>query len=149
RDPIPSAGPYYLASNEGGVVAVARRNPNYHGPRPHQLDAIAFQSQTDVSQAIRAITAGKADYIAPPASPLSGDQLASRYGAQAGGKRRYFRTALLGVDELAFNTTRGIFANPSLRRAANFALDRPAMAAALDDLPDDRYLPPGIPGYHS
>jgi ABC-type transport system substrate-binding protein len=149
RDPIPSAGPYYLASNEGGVVAVARRNPNYHGPRPHQLDALAFQSQTDVSQAVRAIMAGRADYIAEPASPLSGAQLASSYGAQAGGKRRYFRTALLGVDELAFNTTRGIFASPNLRRAVNFALDRPAIAAALDDLPGDRYLPPGIPGYHT
>jgi hypothetical protein len=33
-----------------------------------------------------------------------------------------------------------------LRRAVNFALDRPALAAAFGDAPTDRYLPPMMPG---
>lgn len=36
-DPVPSAGPYYLSGNLGGVVAVLRRNPSYHGSRPAGL----------------------------------------------------------------------------------------------------------------
>ncbi len=147
RDPIPSAGPYYISVNDGGVVAILRRNPNYHGSRPHGLDAVVFRGQPDVSQAVTAITAGKADYIAEPGAPMSSGQLARTYGAPTGGQQRYFQSRLLGVDELAFDTTNGPFTDPRLRRAVNFALDRPAIAATLGDEVTDRYVPLGIPGY--
>jgi DNA-binding SARP family transcriptional activator/ABC-type transport system substrate-binding protein/streptogramin lyase len=147
RDPIPSAGPYYLTHNQGGVVAIVRRNPNYHGHRPRHLDAIVFSPQPNVGEDISAIDAGKADYIAEPGSALSGGQLARAYGQSEGSRRRYFETPLLAVDELAFNTTHGVLQSARLRRAVNLALDRPALAAALGDQATDRYLPPGIPGY--
>jgi ABC-type transport system substrate-binding protein len=34
QDPLPTAGPYYLASHEGGDLAVLRPNPGYRGRRP-------------------------------------------------------------------------------------------------------------------
>ena len=34
---VPSAGPYYVASYTPGQGAVLKRNPNYHGSRPHAL----------------------------------------------------------------------------------------------------------------
>ena len=37
---IPSAGPYYIASYTPRQQLVLRRNPNYHGDRPHRLDQI-------------------------------------------------------------------------------------------------------------
>ena len=43
EEPIPAAGPYYLAEHIEDVVAVIKRNPNYPGPRPQRLDAIVFR----------------------------------------------------------------------------------------------------------
>src|SRR5918995_67727 len=43
EEPIPAAGPYYLAAHVGDVVAVVKRNPNYGGTRPQRLDAIVFR----------------------------------------------------------------------------------------------------------
>ena len=54
-------------------------------------------------------------------------------------------TPLLATDELAFDTRHGLFADPRLRRAVSYALDRPALAATLGDLVADHYLPPGMP----
>jgi peptide/nickel transport system substrate-binding protein len=47
------------------------------------------------------------------------------------------------------NTSRGIFRDTRLRRAVNYALDRPPMAKQLGPFlgqPSDHYLPPGMPG---
>ena len=38
--PIPSAGPYYVASATPGRSFVLLRNPNYHGNRPRRLQRI-------------------------------------------------------------------------------------------------------------
>jgi ABC-type transport system substrate-binding protein len=59
EDPIPSAGPYYLSGNIGGVVAVLRRNPNYRGSRPHRLAAIVYREQPRTGEAVADIEAGK------------------------------------------------------------------------------------------
>jgi ABC-type transport system substrate-binding protein/streptogramin lyase len=148
QDPIPSAGPYYLSGNLGGVVAVLRRNPNYHGSRPRRLAAVVYREQPQTGQAIAEIEAGKADYVAEPDPALApGTAVARRYSQPAAGRpRRYFTTPLLATDELAFDTRHGLFADPRLRRAVNYALDRPALAAALGDLATGNYLPPGMPG---
>ena len=37
---MPSAGPYYVASYTPDQGAVLKRNPNYHGSRPHTFDEI-------------------------------------------------------------------------------------------------------------
>jgi DNA-binding SARP family transcriptional activator/ABC-type transport system substrate-binding protein len=148
-DPIPSAGPYYLSANLSGVVAVLRRNPNYHGNRPRRLDAVVFREEIPLSNDVARIEAGKLDYAAERGPPLAPDTpLARRHGTlRAGHEPSYLRTPLLGTDELAFNTTTGPFANSAARRAVTLALDRSALAAALGDLVAARYLPPGMPGY--
>jgi DNA-binding SARP family transcriptional activator/ABC-type transport system substrate-binding protein/streptogramin lyase len=147
QDPIPSAGPYYLSGNLGGTVAVLKRNPNYRGSRPHRLAAIVYREQPQAGDAAADIEAGHADYVAEPDPALSQPaEVARRFShAAAGRPRRYFVTPLLATDELAFDTQHGRFADPRLRRAVNYALDRPALAAALGDLVTDHYLPPGMP----
>jgi len=50
------------------------------------------------------------------------------------------------TDELVFDTHHGPLRDVRLRRAVNFALDRPALAAAFGDAATDRYLPPMLPG---
>jgi len=148
EDPIPSAGPYYLSGNLGGVVAVLRRNPNYHGSRPRLLAAIVYREQPQGSQAVADIEAGKADYVADQDPALApGSAVAREFSQPAPGQpRRFFATPLLATDELAFDTTHGLFADARMRQAVNYALDRPALAAALGDLAAANYLPPGLPG---
>jgi ABC-type oligopeptide transport system substrate-binding subunit len=128
---------------------VLRRNPNYHGNRPRRLDAVVFREEIPLSNDVARIEAGKLDYVAENGPPLEPDTPLSRqYGTPRTGRgARYLRTALLGTDELAFNTTKGPFARPAARRAVDLAIDRPVLAAALGDLVADHYLPPGMPGH--
>ena len=147
-DPIPSAGPYYLSGNIGGAVAVVRRNPNYHGSRPRRLAAIVYREQPQGGQAVAEIEAGNADYVADQDPALAPAAAVAREFSQpaAGQPRRYFVTPLLATDELAFDTKHGLFADARMRQAVNYALDRPALAAALGNLVAGNYLPPGLPG---
>jgi ABC-type oligopeptide transport system substrate-binding subunit len=47
---------------------------------------------------------------------------------------------------LAFNTRRPLFRDARLRRAVNYALDRPALAGIYGEAVSDRYVPPAVPG---
>ena len=56
----------------------------------------------------------------------------------------------LNVDYIALNTTRPAFSNLTMRKAANFAVDRPALVRVRGFLAGKRsqqVLPPGIDGY--
>ena len=151
---VSSAGPYYVASYTPGQGAVLKRNPNYHGSRPHALDEIDYSVGIGAAQIVKEIEAGTADFgvvdYLPPGQHAS---LAARYGAgspaaRAGGPR-YFVNSLLGLVNLDLNTSRPLFANASLRKAVNYALDRRAIARAYRPLatPTDQYLQPAIPGF--
>jgi DNA-binding SARP family transcriptional activator len=146
-EPIPSAGPYYLAANVDGTLAAVRRNPNYHARRPHILDGVVFRQEVPFARTVAQVEAGKSDYVAEPGPALlPGSAVAMRFGAAASAGQRYFSTPMLATDELVFNTHHGPLRDVRLRRAVNFALDRPALAAAFGDAATDRYLPPMMPG---
>ena len=149
EEPIPSAGPYYLTAHLGGNHAMLRRNPNYAGARPHTFEAILYTMAGPTPAAVDRVERGTADYVAqwdPALAP--GSPVARRYGRSGDEEeRRYLRTPLLGTDYLVFNSRRGLFTDRQIRRAASYALDRPALAAAFQDLVTDQALPPGIPGF--
>lgn len=81
----------------------------------------------------------------------AGGPLHRRFGKRvsrgASARPRYALTPLLATHELVFNTHRPPFADKRLRRAANEALDRDALATAIGGLPTDQILPPGMPGF--
>src|SRR4051794_1004756 len=60
--PIPMAGPYYVASKNGGQV-VLERNPNYTGDRPRRIEHIAYTEGVKAAAAIAAVERGSADYV--------------------------------------------------------------------------------------
>jgi DNA-binding SARP family transcriptional activator/ABC-type transport system substrate-binding protein/streptogramin lyase len=157
--PIPSAGPYYVASYTPGQQLVLRRNPHYRSPRPHALDELVYTFGQSADQAAGLVKAGQADYTTPglsPAFPIlspafaPGGVLDRLYGAHGVSKpQRFFLTPTLSIGRLAMNTSRGIFRDARLRRAVAYALDRSALAGQLGPLlgrPSDEYLPLGMPG---
>jgi DNA-binding SARP family transcriptional activator/ABC-type oligopeptide transport system substrate-binding subunit len=150
---IVSAGPYYVAYYGGDGYVILKRNPNYHGPRPHELDFIAIREDADASAALDGVQNFGWDGITSLSDPEldPGGPLARRWGpgsvAAAGGDQRYSLTPELGSRYIVFNSSRGIFADQRVRRAASLVLDRDALAAAWADVPTDQLLPPALPGY--
>jgi ABC-type transport system substrate-binding protein/class 3 adenylate cyclase len=156
---IPSAGPYYIASYTPRQQLVLRRNPNYHGDRPHRLEEIVVAIGVDPSRALQEIEAGTADY-AFELPRDAGPRLLSAYGpgskAAKEGHQQYFVSAALGVRYLHMNTSRPLFSNVRMRRAVNFAIDRPALVAQGQRFqevnpfnagePTDDYIPPSVAG---
>jgi len=160
---VSSAGPYYVASSTPGQGAVLKRNPNYHGSRPHAFDEIDYSVGIGAAQSVKEIEAATSDFAVIGGLPVvveglpSGQvaSLAARYGpgspaARAGGQRFYVHS-LLGVQSLYLNTSRPLFANANLRKAVNYALDRRAIAETYAGgslaQPTDQYLQRGIPGF--
>jgi YVTN family beta-propeller protein len=158
---IPSAGPYYVASYTPSAQVILKRNPNYHAERPHRLAEIDVRIGVGQDAAMRDVENGTADYAASGIPPSEHRRLAVRYGlaspAAHAGRQQYFADAGLNVRYLLLNSQRPLFADVRLRRAVNYAIDRPPLVAATSrflsfgvfggGLPNEQYLPPAIPGY--
>jgi ABC-type oligopeptide transport system substrate-binding subunit len=146
---IPSAGPYYLKQKWGNERAVLERNPNYRGPRPRRFERIVYDINNGTRRTVGRISSGQADYTADlqqQSTFAAGGPLDLRFGSRAA-RQRLFLTPQLGISYFELNTRQGVFADVTLRRALNFAIDRRRLAAARNELPSEEYLPPGLPGY--
>ena len=143
--PIPSAGPYYIASSVGGQT-VLLRNPNYGGARPRRPGRIVYTTGTSAQKGVVLINRGGAEYLPydfDPDSPLlPGGAIARAYGT--GKDRRWYASPGTGLDLIAFNAHHGPFKDVRLRRAAVAALDRRALAATYPELPSSRLVPDGV-----
>ena len=153
---IPSAGPYHVVSYTPGQGVVLERNPNYHGSRLHRPERVELTVGVSQQEAARKVEAGEADYAADGIAPDQSSRLAARYGVGSpvakNGHQQYFVNPAPGVTYLALNMQRPLFRDVQLRKAANFAIDRRALARVGTparqeaERPTDQYLPPGLPG---
>ena len=147
-----SAGPYFVQEYRPGERVIIRRNRYYGGARKVHLDGFDVDLQGGTPQdMLRRIDRDEADWghmLAPPfMDPTLG--LVSKHGVN---KTRLWMKPGLTLRMLAFNASRPLFrANPKLRRAVNFALDRTALLATsggpIASRATDQYLPYGIPGF--
>jgi len=149
----PSAGPYYVTTHNWYVVA--KRNPNYGGDRPHELDAMTFEIDVATGEAANRIAAGTLDMVSeqpPDTGAISaGGEIAKRYGEPRAGGPRWQMTPTNGLSFYMLNINRPPFDDLSVRRAVAYAIDRPALATADQAMPADGYLPkdmPGVTGAH-
>jgi ABC-type transport system substrate-binding protein len=150
--PIPTAGPYYIASLEGHRM-VLERNPNYHGNRPRRLARVVVWDNIPTPKAIALAEAGQLDYLPHDFSNdglLPGQLLDRRYGpasaAARADRQRFYLHARPLLDTIVFNTRRPLFRNTRMRRAVSYALDRPALARAYFDQPAAKIVPAAVPG---
>jgi ABC-type transport system substrate-binding protein len=142
--PIPSAGPYYVRAQLADRVLLDR-NPNYRGPRPRRPARIVYLTGVPAAKAVALADGGQADVVPwdfDPHSPVAPSGALARTAKDG----RYNAVAAPGVDLLAFNTRRTLFRDARLRRAVNYALDRPALAGIFGEAVSDRYVPPAVPG---
>jgi len=150
QHPIPSAGPYYVSYQNIGWQTVLRRNPNYHGPRPHRLDAIVYDVGIDTGPAANRVKAGTLDYesetypdfgVLAPGGTLAHEFASAR---QPAGRPWYASIPTPGLDWLEMNTSRGLFAHLWARKAVDLAVDRPAIAALSGGVAANQYLPTAL-----
>jgi ABC-type transport system substrate-binding protein len=144
----PSAGPYRIASRAIGSQVVLERNRFYKGNRPQNADRIVISVLTDQAQSFLQTKAGQADYDMGGLPPTAHQELFNAYGVNKG---RYFVNPGPNVAYAALNTTAGRpFANVNLRKAVNYAVDRPAwlrVGGLLAGKRTDQILPSGIRGF--
>ncbi len=145
----PSAGPYYFASRDIGRSATLQRNKYYKGPRPANADTIQITANTNLDQSLLQVKSGEVDYDMGGLPPSAHSDLGAQFGVNKG---RYFVNQLVETDYVALNTSRAPFNSVNLRKAANFAIDRPAMLRTRGKyagLRTDQILPPGMGGYRN
>jgi ABC-type oligopeptide transport system substrate-binding subunit len=156
--PIPTAGPYYLASGRVGDqphTIVLRRNPNYRGDRPRVPERIVYSIGPDGVETAGALDASTADYADGQMVEPTYHRLLESAGpgtpAARAGRQRIFRNTTADQFYLVLNTSRPLFRGARMRRAVSHALDRPALIRALVESQagggSDQYLVPDRQGY--
>ena len=109
------------------------------------------------SRAVLQVQAGTADYstnVTAAQEPALAAGSGPGSPAATKGMQQYVVNSLDNLWLYALNTRRPLFSNLQVRQAANYAVDRTALAHNGGGLgpprqPTDQYLPPGIPGYHN
>ncbi len=151
---IPGAGPYYIASWDQHRSLVLKKNPNYTGNRPQNVDEIDFGQMTiDQNPAVLELKSGTIDYCPDCAPGAQTFALNQQYGAGSpsakAGDQRFFITPAAIVSYYALNTTRPTFSNVLVRQAFNYAINRPALLKPHGygyGVVGDKLLPPTLPG---
>ncbi|HEX4222585.1 MAG TPA: ABC transporter substrate-binding protein [Pseudonocardiaceae bacterium] len=129
-----ASGPYQVASYQAGVVVNLTRNPHWDHTtdkvRPALPDKIVIQlSQDDSVISQRIIADNGNDQFAFGSSFVAPAQLAQLQSKPAI-KARVATSAAGPIEFLALNTQRGPLANPAVRKAFQYAVDKSAFQVA-------------------
>jgi peptide/nickel transport system substrate-binding protein len=150
-DEPPMAGPYYIADWTKGKSLTMKRNPNYKGKRPHNVDQIDWVIGNSLDASQLRIESSQADLGNVPTASYA--TLASKYGVNKG---RFFVQPAMQTWFVGMNHDRPLFkqggphGNASLGRAINYAIDRHALivqSGAFSGKRTDQILPPNMPGF--
>ena len=125
-DTPPRAGPYYIRVATRASRSMLKRNPNYKGTRPHNLDTINSTIGNSLDATLAAASSrATTDY----ARAASRRRPTPRLGSAVRRQQAVLRQAALG-DRLprAEHDRAAVQGNRNaLRQAVNYAIDRPAM----------------------
>jgi peptide/nickel transport system substrate-binding protein len=150
NNPIPSTGPYMVASYDPNRALKMVRNPNFkewsRDAQPQGYsDTIEESFGLTVEAAVTAVENGQADWVydPPPADRLN--EIGTKYAAQV------HVNPLTAFYYLAMNTRLAPFDNVKVRQAVNFAVDRNAAVKLYGGeklaQPVCTFLPPEFPGH--
>jgi len=142
-----SAGPYFVSERRAKERIVLERNPYYAHGRPQGVEAMVYTVGIDPDSGLRGIERGDADYVADGLPATMEAELGAKYGVNS---PQFMVSPSLQNDYLALNTSRPLFADPRVRRAVSFVIDRPSILrsrGAYAGIVATHLLPPGMPGY--
>jgi ABC-type oligopeptide transport system substrate-binding subunit len=145
-----SAGPYYISDREPNKSITIKKNPNYKGKRPHNVNQINYIVGNSLDATYLRVQQGASDYAAGGIPPASYAEAAQKYGVNKG---QFWVKPQLGTSYLAFNHDRPLFQGAkgtALAKAINYAIDRVALLAQSGYLAGkrtDQILPPGLAGF--
>ncbi|MHB8641538.1 MAG: ABC transporter substrate-binding protein [Gaiellaceae bacterium] len=148
---LPAAGPYFVASYVPGHQLVLNARDNGLG-RPHAFGEIVYKLNVPATTADAEVLSGAADYTTGVASSdessLNGS-VGPGSTAAAAGNQQLFIDPVEGVQFVALNAERTLFADPVVRKAFNVALDRAALVSAfgLHTTFTDQLLTSNVPGF--
>ncbi len=136
-------GPFKFASWKKDEEIDLEANKDYYGGRPF-LDRLEYRVYpgTPMDQMFANFEKGGLEDTFIPANELRKVQDSRRY--------QFLRRPILGVRFLGLNTSQGPLANPLLRQAFCYAIDREAMAREIQQnryKSGQSFLPPGTYGY--
>jgi ABC-type oligopeptide transport system substrate-binding subunit len=141
------SGPYYVAERIVNQRIVLKRNPYYRGNRPGNVDQVVWTIETREA-CLTAVEEDRVDHCeAIPPSRYA--PIAAKYGINRPGGR-FFVSPGITTEFVAFNHGRPAFKGPGqipLKKAINYAIDRPEMARAWGYLAvkrSDQMLPPAL-----
>jgi len=143
----PSAGPYTIEAYDAGRSLSLVRNRNYKGNRPANADRIVMTLNTDQNQSLLQVRRGESDHDLGSVPATAREQLSQEFGVNKG---RFFVNQLVGTQYMALNTARPTFSKVNVRKAANYAIDRPAALRVLGKYAGkrtDQILAPQLPGF--
>jgi peptide/nickel transport system substrate-binding protein len=155
----PSAGPYYIASRTPNKEIVVKKNPYYHGTRPHNVSEIQFNVGETLDASYLRVQRGATDYAESGIPPAAYAQAAQQWGVNTpqAGKPQFYVKPQLSVSYFGFNHDRPVFkggsnglGNVALMKAINYAIDRHAILTQggyLGGRRTDQILPPGMAGF--
>ena len=148
-DPPPGTGPFEITRSEPNREFVLERNPKFEslgveGVPPPSVDRITVKIIVDKTKQAEDVLDGKLDYMydSPPSDLLP--TIEKRAGD------RYEEHLLTGSTNWLFMNGRlAPFDDARVRRAVNYAVDKPALARIYAGglKAGCSYLPPGMPGY--
>jgi peptide/nickel transport system substrate-binding protein len=151
----PSAGPYYIASNDLTKLTVLKRNPYYlqegswPDKRPANPDEIVIHSYpgSDGESTLLQTEKGEVDMDMTGVPAFDVARVAKQYGVNTG----RFHVGSTGCNMfVGLNTAKAPTNVLAIRRAINYALGRKPiiqLAGPYSGTPSDQVLVPGMPGY--
>jgi ABC-type oligopeptide transport system substrate-binding subunit len=146
----PSAGPYYISDRVPNQSITLKRNPNYHGKRPHNVTEVKYTVGNSQAASYLRVQQAQTDYADGGIPAASYADAAQKYGINKG---QFWVKPALGVRYFAFNHDRQLFKGASgtaLAKAINYIVDRKAVLAQggfLAGKRTDQILPPGLAGF--
>src|SRR3954465_15656423 len=145
-----AAGPYFISDRVPNKSITIKKNPNYHGKRPHNVNQINYVVGNSLDATYLRTQQGATDYAAGGIPPASYAEAAQKYGIN---KSQFWVKPQIGVSYFAFNHDRPLFKGANgiaLAKAINYAIDRKALLAQggyLAGKRTDQILPPGMAGF--
>jgi peptide/nickel transport system substrate-binding protein len=153
--PVVGSGPYSIAKWEPKRSITLVRNPNYKGPRPHNVNRIEYNIGLPLTTIRLNIESDQTDYPGDGLPPAAHAELGQKYGVRKGSPGQYFVNPSAAFRYLAMNHDRPLFGgsaagNVGLKKAVNNAIDRIAMInqrGAYAGVINDQYMPPSMRGF--